>query len=165
MSIFLSELEMVDCVIENINMTTTIFRITSSVFTLRNTVLQNISYSIDADLMFANLDNNIVIDSLNFTNSSTNLLNSRNSNVTINTLYMENIEYEKSIIQILQSDNVKVNEIIVANVNILNEQPIIGISSSIDIQMSTIIARNIDETVLKISSSTVDMIDSFIVQN
>ena len=166
MNSYLSDVEVVDCAIQDIEMTTTSFKITSSAFVLTNTMLRNISYSVDADLIFANLDSNIVIHSSNFTDSDSSLLVSRNSNVTIDSLHTENAQYKLAIIQISHSDYIRISKVKMVNVMIRRRRlPIIAISSSNNIQISLLNVENINETVLKITSSKVDNIDSLDIKN
>ena len=166
MNLYLSDVEIVDCAIQDIEMTTTSFKITSSTFVLTNTVLRNINYSVDADLIFANLDSSIVIDSSNFTDSGSSFLVSRNSNVTIDNLHAENVEYRMAIIQISQSDYIRMEKIRIVNVTINHQRvPIVAISSSNNIQISLLDVENINETILKIASSNIDNMDGLNVKN
>ena len=166
MNLYLSDVEIVDCAIQDIEMTTTSFKITSSTFVLTNTVLRNISYRIDADLIFANLDSSIVIDSSNFTDSGSSFLVSRNSNVTIDNLHAENVEYRLAIIQISQSDYIRMKKIRIVNVTINHQRvPIVAISSSNNIQISLLDVENINETILKIASSNIDNMDGLNIKN
>ena len=165
MSIFLSDVEIVDCVVESIDMITLNFEIISSILNIRNSILHNISYRDKANLMLAYFDSLVTIDSLNFNDSISNLLKSRNSNVTISNLYLQNIEYEKEIIDISQSKYISINDVTVANVNVTNKVSIIGITNSINVQVSNFNAKNIDETVIKFIFSTVDTLDNFTIKN
>ena len=166
MNLYLSEVEILDCVVENIDLTTENIKITSSIFTLKNSVLHNISDNVEANMMFANLGSNVLIESSNFTDSSSNLLISRNSKVKIENLFARNIEYESSIIQVLQSEYIKFDILNIVNVTVFrNRDPIIIITDSNNMQMSRLNVENIDKTVLKLTSSTIEMIDNSIIKN
>ena len=165
MNMFLSDVQITDSAVEQIDITAVSFRITSSTCAFKNVIFNNISQSEGTDLLLVNLDSSFSMDSLNFTNSSSNLLMSRNSNVTISNLYTEDINSDKSIIQISDSEHTKIDNLKISNVHIFNEQSIVVISGSINIQMSNLQVRDINETILSFISSTVDSIDILNVHN
>ena len=164
-NMFLSDVELIDSVVEDVDINTTSFRITSSTCAFKNLVFNNISQNGDSELLLVNLDSSIIIDFLNFTDSNSSLLISRNSIITINRLYAENIKSDKSIIQISESEYTKIDDIQIANAKIINQQPIVLISDSIKIEISNINARNNKGTLISLVSSTFDSIDNAIIQN
>ena len=86
--------------------------------------------------------------------------------MTIDSLHTENAQYKLAIIQISHSDYIRISKIKIVNVMIRRRRlPIIAISSSNNIQISLLNVENINETVLKITSSKVDNIDSLDIKN
>ena len=156
---------MIDSFIENINITTASFKITSSTCAMKNSVFKNIRGDLEAELLLVNLDSNLIIESLNFSDSSSSLLMSRNSVITINKLYADSINTDKSIIQISESEYAKIDDIEIVSVSVKSKQSIIAISDSMNVKISNLNSRNNDETVISLISSTIEGIDTLAVQN
>ena len=164
-SMFLSDVEILSSVIEGIVSNSANFRITSSTFIIRNSALDDIISSSGSELFFVNLDSSIIIDTCNFTQSTSSFLISRNSNVTIKSLTMHNISFDSTMLQISQSVNIIVDQLDISQVSIMNNRPIFLISDSSNVQLAGLNISNQDELVLSIVSSTIDMINDFTITN
>ena len=159
-NLFLSDLYVTDSIIENIDMITVAFGVTSSTFVLQSTALNNISSSSNTELLFANLNSSITLDASNFTRFGSSVLRSTNSNVTMNSLLIDYINTNTNIIQISRSELVRIDRLQVLNVT-LNAQYIVFIKESTNTELLRFILNNQNETMLGISQSTINLVADF----
>ena len=163
-NIFLSDLVVTDSIFEHISTTSSNFRITSSTFILQNTMFRNVSSNIEAELLLINLDSTTTIGSCNYTESNSDFVSNRNSNITITNLLAEKVDTKSNLIEISNSDYVDVNGVQAVDVTIASSYMII-ITYSNNVQLSNFVISDANKAILRIYTSNVNTIQNFAIQN
>ena len=164
MNMFVSDVEVVDSIIENINVSESMIIVTSSTFDLINTTLINIYEHSDAQLMFMNLESKLKIFSCNFIQINSQLITSRNSDISINDLLLSDIVSNSTLVQISRSNQVVIGGLNTHNIT-LTSGSIFEMSNLNNVELSEFNFLNIKERILTIQSSNIDLIHNFRIIN
>ena len=74
-NLFISNVTISDCSISDINVIESSIKATSSIIQITSSSISNVNNYDDYQFIFVTLDSSIIINSLNFSNSKSNLLN------------------------------------------------------------------------------------------
>jgi predicted outer membrane repeat protein len=160
LDLFLSEIDISDSIIQNLEFSQAVLRITSSTMTIENLSIQNISDTNESEFIYSNLDSIVSIKSTNFSDSTSTFIVSLNSQATLEHLLLKNIENESAVIKILNSDSLQIHNLSAVNLTI-SESILIYISASSNIILSDFSISDIDETLVYIYNSMVTSISEF----
>ena len=106
---FLSNATISNSVISSIEMIEPSFIITSSLLNISQTSISMITNPNSYDLMFITLDSSLIINNLVFEDSMSNLFNSINTNIQIDTLMLRNISSNSNLFKISTSQFVNIS--------------------------------------------------------
>ena len=152
---FLSSVTISDSVISNINMIESSFIVTSSLLNISQSTISMVSGSVLYDLMFITFDSSLIIDNLVFEDSLSNLFNSLNTDIQIDTLMLRDISSTSNLLKISTSKHVNITNYQSENATTSASTEIL-ITYSSNVSIETINVSDIPQTVLEISSSIVD---------
>ena len=142
-----------------VNITNSI-QISSSNLTIVNTQISNAANNAITDLIFVSLGSIIEIDYSSFSNSTSSLLNTRNSQVKINFLNLSNINSPSKLIQIANSDN-----LVITGLDIFNwtssDLVLLYFDSTKNINLSKFSVSQANSWLVQIKNSIVNQINSF----
>ena len=105
---FLSNVTISNSMITNIEMIESSLIVTSSLLNISQTTISMISNPDSYDLMFVTLDSSLIIDNLVYEDSVSNLLNSLNTDIQIDTLMLNNISSSSDLVKISTSQMVSI---------------------------------------------------------
>ena len=105
---FLSNVTISNSIVSNIEMIESSFITTSSLLNISQTTISMISNPESYDLMFMTLDSSLIIDNLVFEDSLSNLFNSLNTDIQIDTLMLRNISCSMNLLKISNSQYVNI---------------------------------------------------------
>ena len=152
---FLSNVTISRSVISNIQLIESSFIVTSSLLNISETTISAISNPNSYDLMFITIDSSLVIDNLLFEDSISNLFNSFNTDIRINTLMLRNIRSSLNLLKISTSQFVNIT-------NYQSEDTIITASSEIlisdsnNVKIESVNVSDVTHTVLEVVNTHMD---------
>ena len=152
---FLSNVTISNSVISNIEMIESSFTVTSSLLNISQTTISMVSNPDSYDLMFITLDSSLIIYNLVFEDSSSNLFNTLNTDIQIDTLMLRNITSSSNLLKISTSQSVNIINYETENVTTSFSTEIL-ITHSTNIQVDSFKVSDAPQTVLEIFDTTVD---------
>ena len=99
-NLFLSTVNIIDSTISEIEAIETAVRVTSSTLNITNSNISMISNPARFDFMLITLDSTLIMNSLIFENSTSNLFNARNTMILINGVKISNVSSFSDLIRI-----------------------------------------------------------------
>ena len=157
---FLSDVAISNSVISNIEMIEPSFIVTSSLLNISQSTISLISSPDSHDLMFITLDSSLIIDNLVFEDSLSNLFNSLNTDIQIDTLMLRNISSSLNLLKISTSQYVNISNYQTENAATSASTEIL-ITSSNNVKIENVNVSDVPQIVLEISNSIVDYLINF----
>ena len=157
---FLSDVAISNSVISNIEMIEPSFIVTSSLLNISQSTISLISSPDSYDLMFITLDSSLIIDNLVFEDSLSNLFNSLNTDIQIDTLMLRNISSSLNLLKISTSQYVNISNYQTENAATSASTEIL-ITSSNNVKIENVSVSDVPQIVLEISNSIVDYLINF----
>ena len=154
---FLSNVTISNSMISNIQMIESSFTVTSSFLNISHTTISMISNPDSYDLMFITLDSIFIINNLVFEDSLSNLFNSLNTDIHIDTLMLRNISSSLNLLKISTSQFVNISDYQSENTSTSASTEIL-ITDSNNVKIETVNVSDVSHAVIGISETIVDYI-------
>ena len=163
-NLFLSTVNIIDSTISEIETIETAVRVTSSTLNITNTNISMISNPARFDFMLITLDSTLIMNSLIFENSTSNLFNARNTMILINGIRISNVSSFSDFIKISSSSHINITqyETISATTG-TNEQ--ILVSDSSDVSLSDLEVHDTPELIIDVINSNITSISDLKIHN
>ena len=140
--------------ISNIQMIESSFTVTSSFLNISHTTISMISNLDSYDLMFITLDSIFIIDNLVFEDSLSNLFNSLNTDIHIDTLMLRNISSSLNLLKISTSQFVNISDYQSENTSTSASTEIL-ITDSNNVKIETVNVSDVSHAVLEVVNTNV----------
>ena len=154
---FLSNVTISNSIISNIQMIESLFIVTSSLLNFSQSAISMISNPDSYDMMFITLDSSLIINHLVFEDSLSNLFNSLNTDIQIDTLMLRNISSSSNLLKISTSQSVNITNYQTENV-ITSTSTEILITHSKNVKLDNFKVSDVPQTIIEILDTTVDYI-------
>ena len=150
--------------ISDIDIIETAIRVTSSTFDISDMEISRISDPKNLDLMFITLDSSLLINTLVFHDSESNLLNVRNTKVLIDDITIQNVSSFSDFIKISLSDNVYISQFVSINTTTDIDEKIL-ITDSNNVTIDGIQTSDTPELIIDIVNSNVTSMSNLQIHN
>ena len=152
---FLSNVMISNSMISNILLIESSFLVTSSFLNISHTTISMISNPDSYDLMFITLDSSFIIDNLVFEDSLSNLFNSLNTDIHIDTLMLRNISSSLNLLKISTSQFVNISDYQSENTSTSASTEIL-ITDSNNVKIETVNVSDVSHAVLEVVNTNVN---------
>ena len=161
---FLSEVEITNSTISDINVTGVSIEILSSQLSLTNVEAFNILNQNQSNFILIFLESKLIMNNFTYSNSSSILFNSQKSSVEASFLLLNNITGATNLFTLSDNFNVTMNQVITTNVQVLNKE-LYRVSLSKNVSLIKFKSSGINKTIIDIRSSNVTEITNFELKN
>ena len=163
-NLFLSKTSIIDSTISDIDAIETAVRVTSSTLNMTNVNISEIMNPSNYDLILVTIDSTLIMNSLMFHSSKSNLFNSKNAIIQIDGLTILNITSFTNFIKISSSQNVIISQYRTTNATTdINKQ--ILITDSDDVSIVDFEVLKTPELIVEIINSNVTGLSGLRIQN